>query len=109
MPDQPDDARKRQQRGVFPPFFAPRNGRGETSPTPPSGSWRRVSRLFTPPEVARQRRTPSAPQTPYTPPVPATADTAAETTPYTPPVPATAEPTAAPEPPGKGKDKGEKD
>jgi len=97
MPDQPDDARKRQQRGVFPPFFAPRNGRGETSPTPPSGSWRRVSRLFTPPEVARQRRTPSAPQTPYTPPVPATADTAAETTPYTPPVPATAEPTAAPE------------
>ena len=70
MPDQPDDARKRQQRGVFPPFFAPRTtGRGESAPTPPSGSWRRVSRLFTPPEVARQRRTPAAPQTPYTPPV----------------------------------------
>lgn len=69
MPDQPDDARKRQQRGVFPPFFAPRkNGRGDSTPTPPSGSWRRVSRLFTPPEVARQRRTPAAPQAPYTPP-----------------------------------------
>ena len=69
MPDQPDDARKRPQRGVFPPFFAPRtNGRGESTPTPPSGSWRRVSRLFTPPEVARQRRTPAAQQAPYTPP-----------------------------------------
>ncbi len=68
MPDQPDDARKRQQRGVFPPFFAPRNGRGESSPTPPgSGSWRRVSRLFTPPEGTRQRRTPAAPQAPFTP------------------------------------------
>lgn len=69
MPDQPDDAPKRHQRGVFPPFFAPRNGgRPDGSPTPPSGSWRRVSRLFTPPEGTRQRRTPAAPQTPYTPP-----------------------------------------
>jgi hypothetical protein len=70
MPDQPDDAPKRHQRGVFPPFFAPRNGgRPDGSPTPLSGSWRRVSRLFTPPEGTRQRRTPAVQQTPYTPPL----------------------------------------
>jgi hypothetical protein len=67
MPDQPDDARKRQQRGVFPPFFAPRNGRGASSPAPTSGSWRRVSRLFTPPEVPRQHGTAASPQAPSTP------------------------------------------
>ena len=104
MPDQPDDARKRQQRGVFPPFFAPRNGRGETSPTPPSGSWRRVSRLFTPPEVARQRRTPSVPQTPYTPPVPATPEpeTTAAPEAFVQPTPAVAEAAAQPEVGGSG-------
>lgn len=74
MPDQPDDARKRQQRGVFPPFFAPRNGRGESPPAPASGSWRRISRLFTPPEVARQHRTPSGPQAPFTQPTQPTAE-----------------------------------
>ncbi len=69
MPDQPDDAPKRNQRGVFPPFFAPRNGgRADSSPAPASGSWRRVTRLFTPPEGTRQRRTPSVQQTPFTPP-----------------------------------------
>ncbi len=71
MTDQPDDARKRQQRGVFPPFFAPRNGggRADGSAAAHSGSWRRVSRLFTPPEGAKVRRTPAVQQTPYTPPL----------------------------------------
>ncbi len=85
MPDQPDDAPKRQQRGVFPPFFAPRNGsRPDGSPMHPSGSWRRVSRLFTPPEGTRQRRTPAVPQAPYTPPL----SSAEPVVPAEPPTPA---------------------
>ena len=68
MPDQPDDAPKRPQRGVFPPFFAPRSGRGGSTPVPSSGAWRRVSRLFTPPDVTRQRVTPATPSEPVTPP-----------------------------------------
>ena len=68
MPDQPDDAPKRQQRGVLPPFFVPRKGRADGPPTPPSGSWRRLSRLFTPPEGARQHGAAATPAKPFTPP-----------------------------------------
>lgn len=70
MPDHPDDAPKRRQRGVLPPFFAPRprSDRGEAPPVPPSGSWRRISRLFTPPDVARQGGAIAGPQTSSTPP-----------------------------------------
>ena len=68
MPDHPDDAPKKPQRGVLPPFFAPRSGRGEAPPTPANGSWRRVSRLFTPPDVARQRGSSGGPLRPFTPP-----------------------------------------
>ncbi len=83
MTDQPDDARKRHQRGVFPPFFAPRNGtsRPDGSPAAPSGSWRRVSRLFTPPDGSRTRRTPAVPLTPFTPPLAPVEPAAAEQTP----------------------------
>jgi|GEM_PF-2530079 len=95
MTDQPDDARKRHQRGVFPPFFAPRNGtsRPDGSPAAPSGSWRRVSRLFTPPDGSRTRRTPAVPLTPFTPPLAPVEPAAAE---QTPPEPAESSATSVP-------------
>ncbi|HEY9516090.1 MAG TPA: hypothetical protein VIQ74_10470, partial [Gemmatimonadaceae bacterium] len=56
MPDYSDDAQKRQRRGgVLPPFFAPRVTPRDDSSVAPSGGWRRASRLFTPPDVPRQR------------------------------------------------------